>query len=343
MTLAIETQDLTKRFSQTRPLRSVLFDRSARADRIAVDGVNLSIPSGEVFGLLGQNGAGKTTLVRMLTTLLLPTSGTALADGLDVVKHPREVRSRIGLINGDERSFYWRLTGRQNLEFFAALGGLTGKPARTRADGLLDAVGLTASAGAAFRTYSGGMRQKLGIARGLLGDPEVLFLDEPSRSLDPISAREVRALISGFLVGELSRTVVLATHSLPEAEELCHRLALVRDGRLVAQGTVAELRRAFPHGVRCELLLPAVPTELPGALRRLPEVRDVDVTMAPGGWLLGVALAGEREGLAAVLREVVGHGSAVHDCTVREATLEDVYVRALAGPPAGAATEALAC
>jgi ABC-2 type transport system ATP-binding protein len=326
---AIETSELTKRFRHS--------------ERHAVDAVSLRVERGELLGLLGRSGAGKTTLIRMLSTALVPTSGGARVAGHDVVREVRRVRAAIAVVPSEDRSFHPRLTGRQNLEFFAALGGLTGKKARTRADGLLDAVGLTASAGAAFRTYSGGMRQKLGIARGLLGDPEVLFLDEPSRSLDPISAREVRALISGFLVGELGRTVVLATHSLPEAEELCDRLALVRDGRLVGQGTVAELRRAFPHGVRCELLLPAVPTELPGALRRLPEVRDVDVAMAPGGWLLGVALVQEREGLAAVLREVVGHGGAVHDCSVREATLEDVYVRALAGPPAGVGMEALAC
>ncbi len=326
---AIQTSELTKRFR--------------KRERPAVDAVSLRVERGELFGLLGRSGAGKTTLIRMLSTALVPTSGSARVAGHDVAREVRRVRAAIAVVPSDDRSFHPRLTGRQNLEFFAALGGLTGRTARARADGLLEAVGLAGSAGAAFRTYSAGMRQKLGIARGLLGDPAILFLDEPSRSLDPISAREVRALISGFLVGELGRTVVLATHSLPEAEELCHRLALVRDGRVVAQGTVAELRAAFPHGVRCELVLPVVPTALPDALRRLPEVQDVEVAMAPGGWLLGIALAQEREGLAAVLGEVVGQGGAVHACTVREATLEDVYVRALAGPPAGAETQVLAC
>jgi ABC-2 type transport system ATP-binding protein len=325
---AIQTYELTKRFR--------------RRERAAVDAVSLRVERGELFGLLGRSGAGKTTLIRMLSTGLVPTSGSARVAGHDVARDVRRVRAAIAVVPSDDRSFHPRLTGRQNLEFFAALRGLTGAPARRTVGGLLERMGLADAAGEPFRAYSSGMRQKLGIARGLLGAPEVLFLDEPSRSLDPISAREVHELISGFLIGELGRTVVLATHSLPEAEALCHRLALVRDGRLVAQGSVADLRRAFPHGARCELRLPVVPTELPGALRSLPEVRGVEVTMAEDGWLLGVGLRDERDGLAAVLREVVAHGGAVQGCVVREASLEDVYVRALAGPPAGAEA-VLAC
>ena len=184
-TPAIETIDLTKRFRMPRALRAMAAGRFDVSERVAVDDVSLSIPQGQVFGLLGQNGAGKTTLVRMLTTLLLPTSGTARIDGIDVARDPLAVRSRVGLVNGDERSFYWRLTGRQNLEFFAALRHLDRTAATVAIDRLASSLGMTEHIDRPFRMLSSGQRQALAIARGLLDEPSIVFMDEPTRSLDP--------------------------------------------------------------------------------------------------------------------------------------------------------------
>ena len=223
MQQAIEAQALTKRFRKLQTYRDLLLYPWQPADHLAVDQVSLRIERGELFGLLGQNGAGKTTLIKMLCTALLPTSGNASVMGYDVVKQARQVRERIGLVNGEERSFYWRLTGRQNLEFFAALYHVPGALAQRRIDDLVRRVGLSEDADRPFRTYSSGMRQKLGIARGLLGAPQVLFMDEPTRSLDPISAQSMRQLVAEYIIGELECTVILATHSMAEAEELCDR------------------------------------------------------------------------------------------------------------------------
>jgi len=305
MQLAIEAQALTKRFRKLQTYRDLVLYPWRQADHLAVDGVSLQIERGQLFGLLGQNGAGKTTLIKMLCTALLPSSGSASVMGFDVVKQARQVRERIGLVNGEERSFYWRLTGRQNLEFFAALYHVPGPLAQRRIDDLLRRVGLAEDASRPFRTYSSGMRQKLGIARGLLGSPQVLFMDEPTRSLDPISAQSMRRLVSDYIIGELGCTVILATHSMAEAEELCDRLALVRSGRVVAEGTIGDLRAGLRAGVSCELRVRHMPPELPEALRRRPGVLDVAMVRDDASHMLRLTLSEEGPVLAGLLREVV--------------------------------------
>jgi ABC-2 type transport system ATP-binding protein len=333
MNPAIDIDALTKRFRRLDTYRDLLAYPWRRADVLAVDRVSLTIGRGELFGLLGPNGAGKTTLIRMLSTALIPSAGSARVAGHDVVRDARRVRESIALVGCDDRSFFPRLTGRQNLEFFAALNHVQGAQARRRIGELLARTGMSDAASRPFHTYSSGMRQKLAVARGLLGEPEVLFLDEPSRSLDPISAIEMRRLISEYLVGELGRTVILATHSLSEAEELCDRLALIRDGRIVGCGTVAELRRTLPHGMRCELRLASMPEHLEDALRLLPGVVALDVSPDSDACLMHLTLSGDGPVLAGVLREVVEHGADVHGCTTREATLEEIYLDKLGDRP----------
>jgi ABC-2 type transport system ATP-binding protein len=336
MTQAIEIQSLTKRF---RPLRSYrdLLAPAGRPERTAVSGIDLRIPPGQVFGLLGQNGAGKTTLIRMLTTLLLPTSGSARVAGFDVVRDPRAVRARIGLVSGDERSFYWRLTGRQNLEFFAALQHLPADIAPTRIADLARRLGIAEHLDRPFGHLSTGQRQKLAIVRGLMSEPEILFMDEPTRSLDPISSVAIRQFVAEHIVGELGRTVVLATHSMPEAETLCRRLAFIQDGRIVAEGSVAELRRAIGYGVRCELRLGAhVGTagvdlaEVEGVLEVLPAGPPAAATVdGPAPLAVRLTLADE-DAMAGVLRVLVTAGADVLGCETRELSLEEIYVHTLA-------------
>lgn len=242
----IVVSQLTKIFY---PLRLQL--RSLRPVRretpvYALREVDLTVRRGEILGLLGTNGAGKTTLLKILATLILPTVGRVTVDGRDVAREADSVKAMIGWATGDERSFYWRLTGRQNLEFFAAFQGLAPRAARERIAQLSEQLGLEAL-DRRFGVYSTGMRHRLAVARALLRQPEILLLDEPTRSLDPLAAGALRRLIRDTLVAEMACTVVLATHNLGEAEELCERVAVLHAGRLVGCGTIGELRRQSGH------------------------------------------------------------------------------------------------
>lgn len=213
-----------------------------------MDGVDLSIRKGEVFGILGPNGAGKTTLIKILCTLILPTEGEARVDGFDVVKESGKVRESIGLVTTDERSFYWRLTGRQNLEFFASLHNFYSDDARDMVDELLGVVDLKFAADERFLNYSAGMKQRMAIARGLLNDPSVLFMDEPTRSLDPGAAQGLRNFIKEEIVRERGKTIFISTHNLEEAEQLCDRVAIFDDGRIKVVGSPNDLKADLGDG-----------------------------------------------------------------------------------------------
>lgn len=210
-----------------------------------LNGVNLQVKEGEVLGLLGPNGAGKSTLIKILCTLILPTEGVAYVNGYDVVKDGREARSSIGFITTDERSFYWRLSGRENLQFFATLHNLPPSLIKSRVEELLDVVRLKNRADEPFLNYSAGMKQRMAIARGLLNDPKVLFMDEPTRSLDPGAAKNLRDFIKEHIVTERGKTVLISTHQLDEAEQLCDSIAILDEGRIKVKGSPAELKEAI--------------------------------------------------------------------------------------------------
>jgi ABC-2 type transport system ATP-binding protein len=287
--------------------------------------MTLQVGGGELFGLLGQNGAGKTTLIRMLTTTLLPTSGRAWVAGHDVVADPRGVRRRIGLVNSDERSFYYRLSGRDNLEFFAALFHVPAGLARRRVADLAERLGIGDELGRPYHGYSSGQRQKLSIVRGMLTEPDLLFMDEPTRALDPIAAHTVRRFIAEHVVGELGRTVVLATHSTVEAEELCHRLALIREGRLAGIGTIGQLREAIGPRDRAQVRVRFVPAGLLESLADMPCVRSVRVE--PNGASQKVELHLTRpDDLSAVLALMIDRGAVVTGATTHEVSLEEIYL-----------------
>lgn len=205
----------------------------------------MQVAPAEVFGLVGPNGAGKTTLLKILSTLLLPDEGTARIDGLDVVREGRKVRHHLGVMLDSERSFYARLNGRQNLEFFAALYELGRNQARRRIEELLKLVGLAEVSERQFMKYSMGMQRRLALARALLPDPAVLLLDEPTRSLDPQTAAALGRLFRDQFAHGQGKTILLASHSLAEVEAICDRLAILRGGEIVALGSPAELARRF--------------------------------------------------------------------------------------------------
>jgi len=216
-----------------------------RDEFTSLNSVSINVREGEVFGLIGPNGAGKTTLIKILCTLITPTSGRAYVNGYDVIKESSDVRRSIGFVTTDERSFYWRLTGRQNLEFFAALHNIRGNEARERIGELLRSMDLSERADELFMGYSAGMKQRLAIARGLLNEPSVLFMDEPTRSLDPGAARSLRELIKSYIVNEQGKTVFLSSHNLDEVEDLCQRIAIFDRGKVRATGTVNGLKEGL--------------------------------------------------------------------------------------------------
>ena len=301
--LAIDVAGLTKRFG----------------DRTAVADLDLEVPRGSAFGFLGPNGAGKTTLIRMLLGLTRATSGTMRLLGLPVPEQREAALARVGAIVEEPR-FHPFLTGRENLQIAAAVRGAD---AQARIDGALKRVGLTERADERVRGYSLGMRQRLGVGRALLADPELLLLDEPTNGLDPAGIHEFRDMIRRF-VGE-GRTVLLSSHLLDEVEKICDAVAIVDRGRVVVQGSVEELRAS---GERTVLI--GTPDELGAhaALVDHPAVRSVE----RNGTDIRVTLASDlelttEEAAGALNQRLVAHGIVVHALDPRSASLEDRFLQ----------------
>ncbi len=247
--VVVRVDGLTKRFPTRRGLKETLLHPFDRATATVVSDVTFSASAGEFVGLLGPNGAGKTTLLKMLSTLILPDEGSATVDGFDVVRDAAEVRERVSPCLAMERSLYHRLTARQNLEVFAELQGIPRRERPGRVDEVLGAVALRDTGEKLVGQFSSGMLQRLLIARALLTRPRLLLLDEPTRSLDPISAREFRSFLRNELARRRGCAVLLATHNAEEAFELCDRVGVLSDGHLVASGVASQLSREF-LGVR---------------------------------------------------------------------------------------------
>ena len=207
----------------------------------AVKDISIEIPKGRIVGVLGINGAGKTTTIRMLASLIIPTQGSVTMNGVDAIKNHLWVKERINLISGGERNLYWRLTAKENLEYFGSLYGLSGNVLKDRIKELLKLVELEETADIPVERYSKGMKQRLQIARGLINDPEYIFLDEPTLGLDIMIAKEIRELIRGLAVKK-NKGILLTTHYISEAEELCDYIYVLDKGEVIAEGTKEELR-----------------------------------------------------------------------------------------------------
>jgi ABC-2 type transport system ATP-binding protein len=288
----------------------------------AVRGISFAVEPGELFGLLGPNGAGKTTTIKMLITLLIPTAGSARVLGLDVVRQAHEVRKRIGYVFGGERGVYERLSGYDNLRYFAELYGVPAREQKRRIEELLELVGLKGREHERAEGYSRGMKQRLHVARGLLHDPEVLFLDEPTIGLDPVGAREVRATIASLT--EAGKSVLLTTHYMFEADALCDRIAVISKGSIVAEGTPLELKRGVAQGIVVEVEVFGVANEAVERVRGLSGVASVAVEEREQAQVLVVQTEPDVE----LTQAILGHlnGSDVGRISRREPTLEDAYV-----------------
>ncbi len=319
---AIEVRELRREFKTT----TGIFRRKNKTVR-AVNDISFEVANGELFGLLGPNGAGKTTSVKMLTTLLIPTGGTARILGYDIIKDAEALRPRIGFIFGGERGLYWRLSATDNLRYFASLYYIDPAVAKKRVPYLLEMVGLKDRADEKVEGYSRGMRQRLHIARALLHDPEILFLDEPTMGLDPVGARELRQTVRN-LQNE-KKTILLTTHYMFEADALCQRIAVINQGEIVALDTPQKIKETVKDLSVVEIEVFGIPPEMVEKVKVLPVVESASVENRDQRQLLIVHTSRSAEAIPVLIAEL--NGLKLGRVTSREPTLEDAYVRLVGG------------
>ncbi len=299
------------------------FFRKRRRLIEAVRDISFAVDNGELFVMVGPNGAGKTTTMKVLTTLLLPTCGEASVLGLDVVKQAQQLRTRIGFAFGGERGLYWRLTGRDNLRYFATLYRIPADVARRRVSDLLDTVGLTERQDSRVEEYSRGMKQRLHIARGLLNDPEVLFLDEPTLGLDPVAGREIRQLIKDIV--KAGKTVFMTTHYMFEADELADRVAVLKKGEIVALGKPEDLKRVVKDLSVVSIIGSAIPAEVVARIRELEDVSAVSQKTFEDYLYLRIQSPRSERLLKTLLSSLSDYR--IESIEVVKPTLEDAYIR----------------
>ena len=339
---SVEAENLVKKFAQkkTAPASGAPDDgkpagrrwpwqgrKSERGYFTAVDDVSFKIEQGEVFGLLGPNGAGKSTTIRMLCTLLEPTSGTARVAGFDVRGQANEVRQNLGTVLAGERSIYWKLTARENLEYFAALYHVPPQVARQRVDELLARMELTARADDLVERYSTGMKQRVVIARSLLARPPILLLDEPTLGLDPQAARRVRELVAE-LKSE-GHTILLTTHYMEEADQLSDRIGIIDQGKIIALDTPARLKQRIGQKDALRLEVAGWQPELAGALGQMAGVEHLAARHMGTDSLYELTLQATdgRAVLPGLIERLGQGGSRVVNLKVSEPSLEDVFIQ----------------
>jgi ABC-2 type transport system ATP-binding protein len=293
--------------------------------RTALESVSFGVRRGELFGLLGTNGAGKSTILRILAGSIVPDQGTVRVGGIDARTAPLMLRRMVGLCCTDERSFYYRLSARRNLEYFGALTGLYGKPLRERIAAVVRAVDLEVDLDLRFDAFSSGMKQRLGIARALLGDPEVLIFDEPTRAVDPAHTASIRAFIRDELVGRCSKTVVLATNVLEEAWDLCDRIAVLRGGRIAAIAPPSQLDARPDAPLRYEIVVDRSDEGLFARTRAVPGLLELRVSGDAQVVLLDVLLAREPRALTELLRAVSANGACVTSVRPQEPRPAEIF------------------
>jgi ABC-2 type transport system ATP-binding protein len=293
-----------------------------------VDDVTLDVAAGEIFGLLGPNGAGKTTIFKMLATMIAADTGTAIVAGHDIARNPSSVRERLAIVPADERSLNWRLTAAQNLDLFAALQHVPRRECASRVARVLATVGLGDSGMKRVSEFSSGMRQRLLIARALLTDPKILLLDEPTRTLDPLSAQELRRFLREQLAATNGCTILLATHNTDEAFSFCDRVAVLNRGHVLAVGAARMLAARYGDERYRLLLRGAVDgalgsLEAAGLLRRAGTVTD-----GSEGWKnVECQIAGEADGTATVLHALIDRGVEVARLERIDTSLAELIAR----------------
>jgi ABC-2 type transport system ATP-binding protein len=322
-TPAIRTVDLRRTYRQSRRERKAAKEGSP-AEFVALESVNLEVAPGELFGLLGPNGAGKTTLIKILTTLLAPTSGSAQVDGLDVFREAHALRPRINMVSGGESCGYGVLTVRENLWLFAQIYGVSTAEAKRRIDAMLEVVDMADKANAKVSHLSTGQRQKMNFCRGFITDPKVLFLDEPTLGLDVTAARSIRRFVREWLREKPGRTLLLTTHYMSEADELCDRLAVIDHGKVLACDTPSQLKRQVQKYPIFQISVTPGPNGW-HELGQIPGVHQATASAGPSTVDLKVALEDEAA-VSAVVQHIVANQARIVSLTKVEPTLEDVFI-----------------
>jgi ABC-2 type transport system ATP-binding protein len=313
----IQLNNITKTFVE-HTWRTILGLRSP-STVTALNDVSLSIPPGEIFGLLGPNGAGKTTLIKILATLILPDSGEASICGHDLVRQPQHVRNVIGFVNSNERSFYWRLTGRQNLSFFASLWNLSDPEKTRRIEQLFDLVGLSEKADTRFVKYSSGQQQRLSLARALLPDPEILLMDEPTRSLDPVAASGLQKFAKTELAGKRGKTILWCTHNLKEAEDVCDTLAIIHKGTVMATGSLKQMQSLMEVRGLYHLRI---------ATQSYDTLQKTGISLSnviQNNGMMELEVKEKEENIPALLNRLIQDNIRVYACNRKEIPLEDIF------------------
>lgn len=297
--------------------------KSEKSSVEALQGVSMEVALGEIFGLLGPNGAGKTTLIKILTTLLLPTAGEAWVNGYHLRTHENQVRASVGCMLMGERGLYWKLTGRENLEYFGALYHLSPADRKARAGQLLDLLDLQGIADRTVETYSSGQKMKLAFGKALINDAPLLVLDEPTNTLDVPSASELRAIVRDL--NTQGKTIIYTTHIMSEAETLCDRVAIIDHGILLALGSIAELKASLGRS-QVTQVEGVIPARALSAVRRLPDVEQATRTSQETGDTLTVVAHMNGAFLPRLIEALTRAGALIQKIAPEEVTLEDVFI-----------------
>ena len=321
----IEVRDLTRVFYSHQGII-----RRKKTKIVALDNISFDVKEGEIFGILGPNGAGKTTTIRILTTLLLPTSGNAKILGLDVVKEAAKIRNKIGYMFGGERGLYWRLSGIDNLKYFADLYSVPSNIQKKRIAELLKLVGLEDRSKDRVETYSSGMKQRLHIARALLHNPDLIFMDEPTAGLDPVGARQLRNFIKR-LSKEEGKTTFLATHYMFEADELCDRAAVINHGKIIAMDRPRKIKDIAKVSFLTEVETYGVSREVIEKITRKQNLNLISIKTVEQAQVLLIESPSDAKFIPTLVAKLNEAGVSIGKIITRQPTLEDAYVKLVEG------------